>query len=319
MRRKRVSHATSRASSSKCSSAAGSRSMQTSVPDEPIRSAIRRAWPPAPKVQSITVSPVAGAVSSISSPARTGTCTRFMSRRMAKALRHLPDLRVQRLLLLLPALLRPHLEVVAHADHHDLLLDARVREQRRRERHAAARVQLDVEGVPLVEAREPAVVRTDRVQRAERAIDDGLVRLGGPDRHAGLGVLGENGATGERRAEPGRNAEPVLRVQRVLEVATKRQRSYPRERVQTGVAEWEEPRHSGRLLLPRFPTISHSAIRFPTFPSDGRAAQGTARDFWLYRAANCQVSGGTGTRASRVLRADAAFECNFACRTPGWW
>src|SRR5829696_4173052 len=270
MRRKRVSHATSRASSSKCSSAAGSRSMQTSVPDGPIRSAIRRAWPPAPKVQSTTVSPAAGAVSSISSPASTGTCTRFMSRRIAKTLRHLPDLGVQSLLLLLPALLRPHLEVVAHAHHHDLLVDAGVGEERRRQRHAPARVQLDLEGVALVEARQLAVLGPHRVQSAERALDDRLVRLGSPHRHAGLRVFGENGSTGEGRAEPGRNAEPVLRVQRVLEVATKRQRSYPRERVQTGVAEWEEPRHSGRLLLPRYPTISHSATRFPTFPSDGR-------------------------------------------------
>src|SRR5918999_6619300 len=131
MRRKRVSHATSRASCSKCSSASGSRSMQTSVPEEPIRSAIRRAWPPAPKVQSTTISPRAGAVSSISSPARTGTCARVMSRRIAKALRHLPDLGVEGVLLLLPALAPPDLEVVPHADHDDLLLDARVREQRR--------------------------------------------------------------------------------------------------------------------------------------------------------------------------------------------
>src|SRR4051812_19825794 len=130
MRRKRVSHATSRSSSAKCSSASGSRSMHTSVPAGPIRSAIRRAWPPAPKVQSTTVSPAPGAVSSISSPARTGTCARVMSRRMAKALRHLLDLRVQSLLLRLPALLRPDLEVVAHAHHDDLLLDVRVREQR---------------------------------------------------------------------------------------------------------------------------------------------------------------------------------------------
>src|SRR5215217_5172937 len=154
IRRKRVSHATSRARSSKCSSAEGSRSMQTSVPDGPIRSAIRRACPPAPKVQSTTVSPLAGAVSSISSPARTGMCTRFMSRRMAKALRHLPDLGVQSLLLLLPALLRPDLEVVADAHHDILLLDLCVGHQRRRQRHAAARVELDLEGVALVEARQ---------------------------------------------------------------------------------------------------------------------------------------------------------------------
>src|ERR671915_1230683 len=149
MRRKRVSQATSRASSSKRTSAAGSRSMHTSVPVGPMRSATRRAWPPAPNVQSIAVSPGTGWVRSISSPARTGTCTRLMSRRIAKALGHLPDLGVECLLLLLPALPRPDLEVVPNADHHDLLLDARVREQRRRQRHAAAGVEVDLERVAL--------------------------------------------------------------------------------------------------------------------------------------------------------------------------
>src|SRR5215210_9042464 len=221
MRRKRVSQATSRSSSAKCSSASGSRSMHTSVPLEPIRSAIRRAWPPAPKVQSTTVSPAAGAVSSISSPARTGTCARVISRRIAKTLRPLPDFRVQSVLLLLPVLLRPDLEVVADAHHDDLLLDPAVLKQRRRQRDAAGGVEVDLEGVALVEARELAVLGAHRVQPAERALDDRLVRLGGPHRDAGLRVLGENRSTGEGRAEPSRNAEPVLRVQRVLEVATK--------------------------------------------------------------------------------------------------
>src|SRR5829696_9861699 len=266
--------------------------MHTSVPVGPRRSAIRSAWPPAPKVQSTTVSPGAGAVSSISSPASTGTCARVMSRRIAKALRHLPDLGVERVLLLLPALLRPHLQVVPHAHHHNLLLDLRVREERGRQRHAAARVQLDLEGVALIEAREPAVVRPHRVQLAERPRDDRLVRLGGPHRDAGFGVLGQNGATGERRAEPGRNAEPVLRIQRMLEVASKRQRSYPREKVQTGVAEWEEPRHSGRLLMPPYPTISHSATQFPTFPSDPWATPGDGSRFLALPKGNRTVARG---------------------------
>src|SRR5215213_5853728 len=132
--------------------------MHTSVPVGPIRSAIRRAWPPAPKVQSTTVSPGAGSVSSMSSPASTGTCARVMSRRIAKPLRHLPDLRVEGVLLLLPAVLRPDLEVVADSDHRDLLLDARVSEQRRRQRHAPARVEVDVERAALEIAREAPVI-----------------------------------------------------------------------------------------------------------------------------------------------------------------
>jgi hypothetical protein len=48
-------------------------SIPISVPLEPIRSAIRRAWPPPPTVQSTASEPGCGSSSSISSPARTGT------------------------------------------------------------------------------------------------------------------------------------------------------------------------------------------------------------------------------------------------------
>src|ERR671924_1385321 len=120
MRRKRVSHGASPANSSKRSSAAGSRSMHTSVPAGPIRSASSRAWPPAPKVQSTATSPGAGAVRPISSPARTGTWEPVMSRRIAKLLRHLLDLGVEALLLVVPALPVPHLEVVPHPGDDDL-------------------------------------------------------------------------------------------------------------------------------------------------------------------------------------------------------
>ncbi len=58
----RVSHGASAANSSKRSAAAGSRSMEISVPSAPIRSASRRAWPPPPKVQSTTTRPAAGSV-----------------------------------------------------------------------------------------------------------------------------------------------------------------------------------------------------------------------------------------------------------------
>src|SRR3954454_9783875 len=130
MRMKRVSHGTSRAKASKRSSAAGSRSMQIRVPPGPRRSATRRAWPPSPKVQSMAVSPGRGSSRSISSPARTGTCVRVMSRRMAKALRDLDDLAIQVLLIRLPAGAIPHLDVVEVAHHDNVLLDPRVLQQR---------------------------------------------------------------------------------------------------------------------------------------------------------------------------------------------
>src|SRR3954451_24686066 len=221
MPRKRVAQGASLASSSKRSSAAGSRSMHTSVPSGPSRSATRRACPPAPKVQSTAVSPAAGCVRSISSPARTGTWMRVMSRRIAKALRHLPDLGVEALLLAQPLLAAPDLEVVAHAHPHALLADPGVAHQRGWKGHASGGVELHLEGVALVEARELAVLGAHRVQAAERALDDRLVAVGGPHRHAGLRVLGENHSGGERGPELGGNAEPVLRVQRMFEVTPK--------------------------------------------------------------------------------------------------
>src|SRR5439155_608252 len=122
-RRNLVWHSASRANSSKRSSAAGSRSMQTSVPVGPTRFATRRAWPPSPNVQSTTVSPGCGSSRSMSSPARTGTCVRVMSRRMAKALSDPHDLVAQLALVGQPLLPIPDLEVVEVADNHHLLLD----------------------------------------------------------------------------------------------------------------------------------------------------------------------------------------------------
>src|SRR5436190_303669 len=122
MRMKRVAHTASRANSSKRSSAAGSRSMHTSVPVDPMRSATSRAWPPSPKVQSTAVSPGCGSSTSISSPARTGTCVRVMSRRMAKTLSDLDDLVAQSPLVGDPLVAIPHLEVIEVPDDHDLLL-----------------------------------------------------------------------------------------------------------------------------------------------------------------------------------------------------
>src|SRR3954468_7596342 len=158
MRMKRVSQVTSRAKLSKRSSAAGSRSMQMSVPLGPIRSATSRACPPSPKVQSMAVSPGRGSCRSISSPARTGTCVRVMSRRMAKALRDLDDLAIQLLLVRLPAPAVPDLDVVEIADDHHVLLDARVLEQRLAERDAAGRVEVDVPRVAREVAREAAAL-----------------------------------------------------------------------------------------------------------------------------------------------------------------
>src|SRR3954447_5823227 len=223
MRRKRVSHWTSRAKLSKRSSAAGSRSMQMSVPLGPMRSATSRAWPPSPKVQSMAVSPGRGSSRSINSPASTGTWVRVMSRRMAKALRDLDDLAIQLLLVRLPAPAVPDLDVVEVADHHDFLLDPRVLHERLAEGHATGRVELHVPRVPREVAREAAALLRDGIEVPEEALGPLLEGCRGPDRDAGLERLRENHSIAEGGPELGGHVQSLLCVERVVELPAERQ------------------------------------------------------------------------------------------------
>src|SRR5258706_3264911 len=91
---------------------------------------------------------------SISSPARTGTWVRVMSRRMAKTLCVAGNLVGQVGLVVRKTLAVPDLEMVGAADDDDLARDARVLEERRAERDAPGRVELGVERAAAEEARE---------------------------------------------------------------------------------------------------------------------------------------------------------------------
>src|SRR5947209_7807106 len=223
-RMKRVAHATSRAKLSKRSSAAGSRSTQISVPSGPRRPARSRAWPPSPKVQSTATSPGPGCRTSISSPARTGTCVRVMSRRMAKALRDSDDVVIELPLMGLPAAAVPDLEVVDRPDDDHFLLDPRVLEQRLGQRHATRRVELHVPRVPREVGAEPAPLAAQRIEAGEEALGEGLELVRGPDRHAGLAPLLHNHPVRECCAEFGGPVESVLRVERVVVLPAERQR-----------------------------------------------------------------------------------------------
>ena len=269
MRRKRVSQATSRASSAKCSSASGSRSMQIERP--------RRADP-------------VGDQARVAARAE-GAVDHGLARRGRRELDQLAGqdgyVRAR------------HVKKDCQAAPSPPRSPSRGRPAARCQRSLAqtsrwsptpttttsfsmpawsssgggsddppARVELDVEGVALEVARELAVVLPHRVQRAERALDDGLVRVRGPDGDAGFEVLGENGS--EENAA--RNRAGMLSRFFASSECSKWPRNanahVPGKRVQTGVAEWEEPRHSGRLgvaTVPHLPplcnTIPHFSVR----------------------------------------------------------
>src|SRR5215207_3194272 len=140
-----------------------------------------------------------------------------MSSRMAKRCGEVGDVGGELFVVRLPALAVPDLEAGARAAYDDVLLEARVRHERRRDHDAAGAVELDVEGVGGVVALELSVLGGHRVQAAERAVDEVLVVGRAPYGDTGFDALGENHTLRERRPELGRDRESVLGVERVIE------------------------------------------------------------------------------------------------------
>src|SRR5690242_14341297 len=180
---KRVAQGASLAKAAKRSSASGSRSMQTSSPEAPIRSATRRAWPPAPNVQSIAVWPGEGS--------STSTWMAVMSRSSVTGSRsgespcHLGDSRLEAPLLLVPAGAVPHLDRVEVPDQHNIARELRAVDQCLREHDPAGRVELRVERAAGVVAAKAAIGLVPGVAHAAHDLHEALPPVRGPDRDAG--------------------------------------------------------------------------------------------------------------------------------------
>src|SRR3954453_4312878 len=271
-RTKRTWQGTSAASSAKRSSATGSRSIPTSRPSGPRRSATTRACPPAPKVQSTATSPGRGSSASMSSPARTGTWTVVMSSSVAMSLseprgdlRHVGD---DVAVVGVPLLPLPDLEALARAHERDLAVDPRVVLEIAREHHPPGAAELGGRRVRREVARELALVRRQRVAPGEDRGRPGVVVLGAPEAHAALEPGSEGDPIGEGRAVLGRNRQAVLRVEGEVEGSAEGQgasRAVPGEGPgRAEVAGWEEPCHPGcpnwleRHGTPLHPTLQHN-------------------------------------------------------------
>src|SRR5215218_6772730 len=122
---------------------AGSRSIAISFP-RPFRSSARSAaWPPAPKVQSTTVSPGRTASSSRTSAARTGTWSVALG---CDAFGSILSLLLDLLHLRLPGGAVPYLEVVVDPRDDDVALERGALRGRGRQHHPSLRVRLRLRG-----------------------------------------------------------------------------------------------------------------------------------------------------------------------------
>src|SRR4051794_13942943 len=266
VRMKRVAQLTSAASSVKRSSATGSRSRPMSSPSGPRRSAMSRAWPPPPTVQSMATSPGRGSSRPSASSARTGSCVAVMSSRLTKLRSDVGDLVGEGAVVGGPRRPVPDLQAVLGTHHDDLLAEAGVLEQERGDAHAAGGVELGVERVGREERAELAPLRRKTVEALQRLCRERPVLRWPPQFHAPLEALGQHDAVAQRRPELGRDGESVLRIQRVVEGATKGHRKLmSSRRREAGVEEWEEPLHSGLLVI-FYPTLFHKATQFAHDP-----------------------------------------------------
>ena len=205
------------------------------------------------------------------------------------------------------------------AHHDDLLLDARVLEQRRRSVTRPAESSSISNELPREEARELAVLRAHRVEAAEDALDDRLEGLGRPDRDAGLGRLGENHSVRERR----RGTSPARSAGSLRPASGRSARGKPMSSIQqekklrTEVAEWEEPRHSGRLMVATVPhsapTLQHISPLFPSARARSRPLRRQSRSWSGVGRGERRVGGSRSQRCSAmrqdgrmgaILRAD---------------
>src|SRR5438034_109483 len=170
-RRKRVWTPARFAKRSKYARAPGSRSIAISLPRPWSDAASSAAWPPAPKVASMTVSPGSTARSSCTSSARTGMWSVALRCKTFGNILSTPFHFCQ---LFAPSGAIPDLEPVVDTRYDDLLAQLGMLDQLGGDHHAALFVELGLgrprEEVPL----KPPPFRAERIQRGESRVDESI-------------------------------------------------------------------------------------------------------------------------------------------------
>src|SRR5262249_15552805 len=146
-------------------------------PAGPILSAISRAWPPPPNVQSTAISPGCGSITSINSPARTGMCVWVMSSSVAKTRCDIGDTGKDVLSILVVGLAVPDLDALARAGDDHFLVERRVAHEGWRDHQAVGGIELCIKRGVEEEALQFARPRRGRVQAIQRLCGERLVAI----------------------------------------------------------------------------------------------------------------------------------------------
>src|SRR5581483_3478678 len=200
-----------RRSRSKYGTTDGSRSIAISLPSPRIRAASRPAWPPAPNVQSTTVSPGRGARAASTSSARTGTWSVSVGKTLGNIFRAPFDC----LPLIAPGGAIPDLEVVVHARHRHLAPDPAALEQVRGDHDPPLLVEAGLHRGSEEEPLHRPGLTAEGVEPPHPLREVRPVS-GGVDVETAVEAARDHHAVAELLAEPGRQGEPVLVVERVF-------------------------------------------------------------------------------------------------------
>src|SRR5439155_11380497 len=189
----------------------GSRSIAISFPSPRRRAASIDPWPPAPNVQSITVSPGCGSRAASTSSARTGTWSVSVGKTLGNILRAPFDLVQVRA----PLRAVPDLEVVVDARHGHLPADAGAHQERGREHHPPLLVELRRRRPGEEVALHHACLPAERVERADPA-GEPLPVVAGVRVEAAVHPARDDDGRAQMLPQLGRERETVLVVEGVL-------------------------------------------------------------------------------------------------------
>src|SRR5439155_20493451 len=211
-RRSRVFAVVRVASCSKYVRAVGSRSIAISFPLPRRSAASSAAWPPAPKVASMTVSPGATARQARTSSARTGTWSASLGcKTFGNSLSTPFDLGE----LALPGCAIPDLEVVVDPGDDDVAAELRVGDQCRWKAHAALLVRRRLARAGEEMALHLAAFLAQRMERGEGRVAVSRPAVGRPGPETAVEAAGDDHAVLERLPELRRKCQTVLVVDRM--------------------------------------------------------------------------------------------------------
>src|SRR5438093_13709876 len=224
----------------------GSRSIAISFPRPSRSAASSDAWPPAPKVASITVSPGCTARSSRTSAARTGTWSVAL---VCKAFGNILRAPFDFGQLFAPGGAVPDLEPVVDSRDDDFSAQLRVLDQLGGNHHAALFVEVGLGRPREEEPLDAAPFRAERIHRGESRLDESIPIRTTVGVQTAVEASRDDHTVLEGFSELGRKSETVFVIDRVVVCSEQHPGAWLRLPLRPTLNHRSPPVHPGRVIF----------------------------------------------------------------------